>query len=132
MFEYIFFDEGLRQKLVDYARSRDVAATMSDDDGCLARVPEDVDEDVAEAIDDYYERLLQENADLLDGTEDGWEKNAGGVRVELSDGTPCNIKLDADVMSRVLNCISLEELRDMVQAIAEGVENPDDRPLCQR
>jgi len=131
MLEYVFFEESLREKFVRFAAERDVAVEKSNEAGFLASVPEDLDEVRSDELDEYYEVLLQENADLLEGTEDGLEKNAAGVQVELSDGTPCNIKFDPDMLARLLNCISLEELRDLVQAIAVRVENPDDRPICQ-
>ena len=130
MLEYVFFEESLREKFVRYASEKGAAVEQSDEAGFLAMVPEDTDDALSDDLDHYYEVLLQENADMLEGTEDGLQ-SAAGVQVELSDGTPCNIKFDADVMARLLNCISLEELRDLVQAIAVRVENPDDRPICQ-
>jgi hypothetical protein len=83
-----------------------------------------------ESIDHFYEKLLQENAAMLEGTEFDFEKNAAGVRVVLANGAPCTIRFDPDFLARLLQSISMEELRDMVQHIASSVENPDDRPLC--
>lgn len=131
MLEYIFFDEGLRTKFADFARDQGIPCQLDDADGLMASLPEDLDEAVADAIDEYYERLLQENAELLEGTEDALEKSAAGVQVQLGDGSPCNIVFDPDLLARLLGCISLEELRDMVQSIAQAVENPDGRPICQ-
>ncbi|HKJ75851.1 MAG TPA: hypothetical protein VKA64_01465 [Gammaproteobacteria bacterium] len=132
MFEYMFFDEGLRKKFVAFARERDVDVQSKDDEtGCIAEVPEDVEDEVADAIDDYYEQLLQETADIME-EGDGLEKSAAAVQVSLADGTKSNIMFDPDLMARLLNCITIEELRDMVQDIAHGVENPDDRPICKR
>ena len=132
MFEYMFFDEGLRQKFVAFARERDVDVQSTDDEtGCIAEVPEDLDDEVADAIDEYYEQLLQETADIMEDG-DGLEKSAAAVQVSLSDGTKSNIMFDPDLMARLLNCITTEELRDLVQDIAHGVENPDDRPICKR
>lgn len=131
MLEYVFFEESLRDKFVRYATGKGVEAENSDEGGFMVLVPEDVEDTIFDELDRYYEVLLQENADMLESTEDALEKSAAGVQVELSDGTPCNIKFDPDVIARLLNCISLEELRDMVQAIALRVENPDDRPICQ-
>lgn len=131
MLEYVFFEESLREKFVRFADEKGVAAETSDEGGFMAMVSEDVEDELFDELDHYYEILLQENAEMLEGTEDALEKSAAGVQVELSDGTPCNIKFDPDVIARLLNCISMEELRDLVQAIAVRVENPDDRPICQ-
>lgn len=129
MYEYVFFDQGLCDKFTRRLDSESIDY-QCDHEALLVGVSEAISEQQAEQLDDFYERLLQENAELLEGTEDALEKNAAGVRVVLGDGSPCMVRLDPDLMARMLNCISLEELRDMVQAIATNVENPDDRPLC--
>lgn len=131
MLEYVFFDESIRQKFADFLAENKVDYRLNNEDGgCLAEVPEDLEDTLADAIDHCYEMLLQETAELIEGTEDALEKNVAGVQVALADGTPCTVRLNPDLLARVLNCISMEELRDMAQAIAEGVENPDNRPLC--
>ncbi len=130
MLEYVFFDEGIRDKFVEELRAKGVDVTTSDDGGCLAEVPEDLDDKLSDEVDYLYEKLLQETAELLEESEGVFEKNVIGVMVALEDGTPCTIRLDPDLVARLLNCISMEELRDLAQTIAEGVQNPDNRPLC--
>lgn len=130
MLEYVFFDEGIRDKFVEELRAKGVDVTTSDDAGCLAEVPEDLDDKLADEVDYLYEKLLQETAELLEESEGVFEKNVMGVMVALEDGIPCTIRLDPDLVARLLNCISMEELRDLAQVIAEGVQNPDNRPLC--
>lgn len=128
MLEYVFFDEGVRDKFAAFVRSRGVVCELVDDDGLIAKVPEDVEEAIADAIDEEYEALLQETAELLE--DEVVDKAAAGVMVQLSDGTPCQVRLDPSLMARMLGCISLEELRDLVQDIAVAVENPDAGPIC--
>jgi Arc/MetJ family transcription regulator len=130
MLDYIFFDQGLRERFADFVSQRGVEVTVSDEEGLLASIPEDLDDDLTAEIEHCYELLLQENAELLESTEDRLEKNVAGVRVVLGDGTACTIRFDPDLLARVLQSITMEELRDMVQHIATSVENPDDRPLC--
>lgn len=127
MLEYVFFDESIRDKFAGQLRQKGVEVQLRDEDGCIAAVPEDLDDSLADAVDELYEVLLQE---MMEGTEDALEKDVMGVQVALEDGTPCTIRLDPELVARVLNCISMEELRDMAQTIAEGVQNPDNRPLC--
>ena len=130
MLDYIFFDQGLRERFTEFVRERGVEATVSDDGGLLASIPEDLEDELTAEIEHCYELLLQENADLLEATEDRLEKNVAGVRVVLADGTPCTVRFDPNLLARMLQSITMEELRDMVQHIATSVENPDDRPLC--
>jgi hypothetical protein len=131
MLEYVFFDESIREKFAEFLREKGVDYRLNDEDGaCLAEVPEDLDDALGDEIDYCYEKLLQETAELIEATDDALEKNVAGVHVALKDGSACTIRLDPALLARVLNCISMEELRDMAQTIAEGVENPDNRPLC--
>jgi hypothetical protein len=36
------------------------------------------------------------------------------------------------LLNRVLSAISVQELNQLVEAIVDSIENPDDRPFCQR
>ena len=130
MLEYIFFEASLRDKFIDFLRERGVTAELADDDGFIAKIPDDLEDELSDEIDECYDLLLQENADMLESQEGGVEKSAAGVRVQLSDGTPCMVRLSPELLSRMLGCITMEELRDMVQAIALQVEDPDDLPVC--
>ena len=130
MFEYIFFEPSLRDRFTDFLRGHAVAFETAAEDDLLVCVPDDIDDELSDALDVLYEQLLQQNAEMLEDTEDALVRNAAGVRVQLADGQPCMVRLDPELMSRLLACIGLEELRDMVQAIAAQVESPDDSPLC--
>lgn len=127
MLEYIFFHESLRDRFVDFLRAQGVEAELSEADGLMVAVPDDLDDELSERIENEYELLLQEHTEVMDGI---LEKDVAGVRVVLANGMPATIRLDPDLLARLLQSISMEELRDMVQAIAEQVEHPDDRPLC--
>lgn len=130
MLEYIFFEVTLRDRFVAFLAEHGVPAEVSDGDGFQVAIPDDLDDDLSDEIDECYDRLLQENAEMMESEEGGVEKSAAGVRVQLSDGTPCMVRLSPELMARMLGCITLEELRDMVQAIALQVEDPDDLPVC--
>ncbi|HEY9147627.1 MAG TPA: hypothetical protein VIQ22_01345 [Gammaproteobacteria bacterium] len=127
MLEYVFFDEGIRDKFIEQLRGEGIEVSF---DELIVEVPEELDRVLADKVDYYYEKLLQETAALLEEGEDALEKNVMGVHVALEDGSACTIRLDPELVARVLNCITMEELRDMAQAIADGVQNPDNRPLC--
>lgn len=127
MLEYIFFHESLRDRFVDFLRAHGVEAELSEADGLMVAVPDDLDDELSERIENEYDLLLQEHTEVMDGI---LEKDVAGVRVVLANGMPATIRLDPDLLARLLQSISMEELRDMVQAIAEQVEHPDDRPLC--
>ncbi len=133
MLEYVFFDAVIRDRFVAFLQARGVEASLpeeADDEGFIVMVPDDLEEALADAIDEQYEQLLEETAAMADAADGDEARSAAGVRVLLSDETPCNVRIDPQLMARLLNCISLEELRDLVQEIAWQVEDPDDSPIC--
>lgn len=133
MFEYMFFDEELRQRFVAYARSRGVECALpSDDMGLLAATPEDVDEGVSDELDVFYDELMEEQADRADATDGAATHQAAGVRVTLSDGRPCMVRLEPALANRLLAAFTLDEMQELVNAIARSVETPEDAPLCKR
>jgi hypothetical protein len=42
------------------------------------------------------------------------------------------IKLEPALANRLLAAFTLEEMQELVNAIARGVENPENGPLCRR
>lgn len=129
MIDYIFFDDGLMNRFTAFLRQRKVEF-VTDKEGRLVKLPEDLEEDLLTAIEDEYDLLLSETEQMLEGTEDGLEKNLAAVRVELSTGQPCHIKFSPDLLGRLLQVMSVDELQEMVQNIARAVENPTDKPIC--
>jgi chromosome condensin MukBEF complex kleisin-like MukF subunit len=130
MLEYVFFDESILKKFIDFSVAQGVEARRRMDEALIVAIPEDLEPAVEQAIDIQYEHLLQETASLLEEGDDALEKNVAGVQITLSNGQRCTIRLDPDFVARILTAISMDELRDMVQHVADGVENPDERPLC--
>ncbi|OOZ41239.1 hypothetical protein BOW53_04470 [Solemya pervernicosa gill symbiont] len=130
MLEYLFFNKKLCDIFIEFLTRKAIDYEVSDHEaGYSVGVPENIDDALGGLVDEQYENLLQAHVDELDD-ENGFEKNVAGVGIELADGTPCTIRIDPDLMSRMLNEISLEELRDMIHDIAKQMENPDNRPLC--
>ncbi len=129
MLEYVFFEESIRDKFVAFLVQSSVEHRVADD-GMTVEVSEETDDAIGDAIDHCYETLLQENMELMEQGDDALEKNVAGVQVQLSDGAICTVRLDPDLVGRILGCISMEELRDMVQEVAHWIELKDNSPLC--
>lgn len=129
MLEYVFFEKSIRDKFVSFLADSSVEHRIAED-GLTVEVSEEIDETVGSAIDQQYEALLQETMELMEQGDDALEKNVAGVQVQLSDGAICTVRLDPDLVGRILSCISMEELRDMVQEVAHWVELKDNSPLC--
>lgn len=133
MFEYMFFDEELRQQFIAFARDRGVECSLPDDGmGLVAAVAEDVPDRISDDLDTFYDKLLEQQADLVDQAEGNAMHQAAGIRVTLSDGSPCMVRLDPAIANRLLAAFTLEEMQTLVQSIARSMENPGDGPVCKR
>ena len=131
MLEYIFFDTKIASEFTSFVKKQQVDHNLlEDDDMVTVEVSEEITDAQSDAIDQLYERLLQKNAELMEQGEDALEKNVAGIQVALADGSPCTIRVEPELVSRILSAISMEELRDFAQVIAEGVEKRDNSPLC--
>jgi len=130
MYEYVFFDKEISDRFVVDLKQRRLEHQLLDDDGLLVGVSEEISDKDSDAVDELYDRLLQQSGELLEQSEDALEISVTGVQVELNDGSPCTIRLEPDLVGRLLTAVSMEELRDLCQTIAEGVERRDNSPLC--
>ena len=130
MYEYVFFDDGIRDHFITDLKARGAEYQLLDDDGLLVGVSEEISDDDSDAIDDLYDQLLQRSGELMEQGDDALELNVAAVQVELADGSACTIRLDPDFVARLLTVINMEELRDLCQTISEGVERRDNSPLC--
>lgn len=100
--------------------------------GMIAAVPEDIPDAVSDVLDDYYDELMEQQADLVDTSDGAATHQAAGIRVTLQNGQSCMIRLEPKLANRLLSAFTLEEMQTLVQAIARNLENPDDGPVCKR
>jgi len=130
MMEYIFFDLDLSTRFVEHASQLGVECTRAQDEmGIVVAVPEDLPEAVEAALENRYDELLEQQAALVEAAEPGL-KHVAAIHIALSDGRPCLVRIAPEMMNRLLECISIDELHQLVTAIARDVENPDSRALC--
>jgi hypothetical protein len=94
MLEYVFFDKGIRRKFADFLAENKVDYRLNDeDDACLAEVPEDLDDELGDAIDHCYEMLLQETAELLRAPRMGWRRTLPVFRLRWPTAPPARFVL---------------------------------------
>lgn len=130
MIDYIFFDAGLAGQFVEAARVLGVAATQSqDEDGYNVALPEDLPDELGEKLEEIYDELLEEQAALIESDEPE-RRHAAGIHIDLADGTPCLIRIEPEIMNRLLSVLSVAELHQLITAIAHDVENPQNAPIC--
>ena len=132
MLDYIFFDHknlglfvhALKEQGVEYA-------IQNENMGQVVSLPDDLDSALNEQLDQLYEELLQAQAEEADDENGQLERDVAGLHLTLRDGSPCTVRIEPELIARLLTVISLQELKELGNTIAQAVEQPDDRPLCQ-
>ena len=130
---YGFYNNDIRQSFLDAIKIFNLNSSLDNrQEELVVRIEGDIDFDTELEIDEIYNRLLGDGLDLWADDEEatGLETNAAGVRVELSTGQVCQIRIDIKIMNKVLGCLTPVELENFVQQIAAAVENPSNTSLC--
>lgn len=135
MLEYILFHEKPFQLFIDWLQAKGISSdTEIEDDNYLIKIPEDLDDDLLDEVDEKYDALMDMNQQIVNDEEK--ENNQGyhmaGVVVTLKDGTVSYADVDPELLGRVISAISPEEFGEIVTAIADAVENPQPKACCQR
>ena len=131
MLEFVFFDSRPRQGFVDFLRSRKVPVDEFDDDETYSvGIPEDTEDELLEEIETCYEEMMAFNQALFEAEPGTGEGQAAGVVVNLASGDTVYARVDPNLLGRIMEVLTPEELGEVVNAIVDAVENPDDRPLC--
>lgn len=132
--EYILFDEALRDRFVQFlsAQSIDCQARQDAMEGFLVELPDDLDEDVLDAIETEYQALMDEQMVLAESKE-GWVSHqVAGVTITRTDGSSCVVRLPAEIAKPLLEHFAPEQIHTLVVAIARSLDNPIEGPLCRR
>ena len=135
MLDYIFFNRKTCDLFVESATSAGIAAIVDCADNCFTvKLPEDSDNKLLEKLEDYYDELLDMDRDLAEAQEQetSAEMHTAGISVALKDRRYVYAQVAPELLARVLQSISTEELNTIVCAITEAVENPDESGLCQQ
>ncbi len=134
MLEFIFFHHNISKLFTDFIEKLDIEYQVeADEETITVSVSEDVDDELVEQIEDEYDRLLDLSRDQTDSEEGESRQNyqKASLLISLKNGDKSYAHVDVDVINRVLRTISTDELNQLIEAIADAVENPDDRSYCQ-
>jgi len=131
MIEYIFFDANLQNKFVEYAASLGIASTLHDDlMGMVVAIPEDIGEELEDALEERYGQLQEEQSSLLAQVEGGFKRLAG-FRYTLPDGQSRMVPLQTDTANRLLSVFSLEEIQALFETVARNALSLEEKSLCK-
>ncbi len=137
MLEFIFFHQAPLKSFLDQLKSRELTYTtrLNEKDGEYeAHIDEDIADDILSEVEDIYDQLMEQSQQEMDEESDENSENysLSSITITLSDGTITYAKVPAGLLSKIVEVISAQELGEIVNAIADAVENPDSRSMCQR
>jgi len=135
MLEYVFFDERPRDQFVTFLQQKSVELKLENDEGLLkVWISEDLDDDLDEVIEDFYDDMMALNQQLYEDENNDAEVgyNAAGIVLELNTGDNVYAQVNPELLGRIMTVVTPDEFNTVVNAIVEAVENPDARTPCQR
>ena len=133
-FEYMFFDEALRDRFMAFASAHGIASTMRQDEiaGFVVVLPDELDDELQDAVEAEYESIMDEQMLLAESDEELVSHHVAGVTVTLADGTTRVVRIPPPIARRLFEHFTPEEVHEIATAIAQSVENPIDGPICRK
>ena len=135
MLEYIFFTIQTYELFLKTVTSSGITPILScEEEYFIVKLDEDSKEETLKTLEDYYDELMEMERLLAEKSQsDSAEDiNAAGITIQLKDGRNVYASVPPELLNRVLQSITTDELNTLVCAITEAVEDPDERGLCQR
>ena len=134
MLEYIFFNKKTCHLFEKTAISAGIKPVINCADECFTvTIPEDLDEVILKKLENDYDKLMDLDRDLTEQQQDSVDDiHTAGITIQLKDGRFVYASVTPDLLNKVMQSISADELNTLVCAITEAVEDSDGRGLCQR
>ena len=140
MLDYVLFHREPVRLFVEFLKQNSITPTMGDastgaaDEVYEISIPDDVDDDLLDKIDARYDELMTMNQQLFyeENPSDEGNFRVATILLPLKSGETSSAHIDPDLMAKIMEVISNEELDEFVTAIVNGVENPDERTYCQK
>jgi hypothetical protein len=133
-FEYMFFDEALRDRFVAFASERGIASTVRKDrmEGFVVELPDGLADELQDAVEAEYESIMDEQMLLAESDAELVSHHVAGVTVTLADGTTRAVRIPPPIARRLFEHFTPDEVHEIATAIAQSVESPVDGPLCRK
>lgn len=135
MLEYVFFNNEPMKLFQAYLDKHGVPATLArNDENFEIAISEDLNDDLINNIEDYYDEVSDMDQKLVEESQANNEENyhMASILVTLNDGRSSYADISPELLSKIMQVITPQELNEVVKAISHAVENPDDRLFCQR
>jgi hypothetical protein len=133
MLEYILFSERIRDIFIGWLHDNDIEFELAgNDEEFLILIDENIDDSIEEKIEAQYDLLPDESAKAVD-EEDNSSGAVHHVGIQYTDknGDIAQVMIPPELANQVQRCLTASELQGFVQLIADAVENPNNKSLCQ-
>jgi CCR4-NOT transcriptional regulation complex NOT5 subunit len=135
MLEYVLFHQKPLELFVEYLKNNNIEAVTNENDGVYEiKIPEDLNETLLEEIEDKYDDLMDMNQELYyrENAPSAENFRMASLNLILKNGEKTAAHIRPDLLAQVLDVISHDDLFELVQAVVDAVENPDERTYCQK
>ncbi|MGV8934156.1 MAG: hypothetical protein ACOH1I_06010 [Gallionellaceae bacterium] len=132
--EYTFFSNTLRARFISHAAEMGVETQVRDDamEGSVVALSDDLDDEQMDNLEQVYDTLMDEQM-LLAESEEGWVTHkVMGVNISRADGSTQAVRLQGEVARRLVEYFTPVEIHDLVQEIAQNIEQPVFGPICKK
>lgn len=99
----------------------------------LVLIDENIDEALEAQVESLYDEIMNDQAAYInrqDSPDDS--THVVGVQYAAPSGEIYHVRLSSGLVNRITQCLSVEELQQLVQTVADGVFKRDSRPLCDQ
>lgn len=133
-FEYMFFDDALRDRFVAFATAHGVASTVRPDEiaGFVVTLPDGLADDLQDAIEAEYDTIMEAQMLLAESDSDLVSHHATGITVTLADGSTRAVRIPPPIARRLFEHFTVDEIHEIASAIAQSIESPSDGPICRK
>lgn len=139
-YEYTFFHREIAEKFIDQLNNQHTDTQIVEEEGISGDptftviITAALNETDVHTIESIYEDLLfGEQAALVDGNDtDGALADVCGVQLALKDGSFTTVAIEPDIMNKLLSVLSIEEIQQFMNQVAEDIETPKTGPICRR
>jgi len=136
MLDYLFFNQSVADKFIEFMKQNKLEWEQGVEqiqNAIILKTSDDIDDSLWDKLDDLYDDLSVEDARLSNADAAGEDdRDTAGIYIQLGNGEQTIAKVDPQIMNRMLDVISMDELNDFVEAIVASVEAPDDSAICQK
>lgn len=133
MLEYILFSERIRDIFICWLKDNDIGFELAgNDEEFLVLIDENIDDSIEQKIEAQYDMLLDESAKAVDEEDDSsGAVHLVGIQYTDKNGDIAQVRIPPELANQLQRCLTASELQGFVQLIADAVENPNNKSLCQ-